>query len=281
MDPSTAAVSALAQHQRSLGSSREGPIPHCRRGAEYLLCMLGEDKAHIEWHDKVHATLPLQRLHDSCQCLDGCIDTGYDGYAQPSDVHAVSPRLVRMSSSESRSLTPLLVAYMIKLNIEMSMAHLIGKIAKSNDSSNFQYGFPYNGGEDGSSAGFHRTGSTRSPQASSRYDIQRSACTTTTTKSFGSTMSDVEAWPYEGYPAKAVSDINTFELTKTKEFNGHRRPEVTHNWRKTQSDDTVVWSDTDFSGISRATDATAVADAWRASRGTFPEGSKGTYQPWI
>lgn len=45
------------------------------------------------------------------------------------------------------------VAYMIKLNIEMSMAHLIGKIARSHDSSNLSYGERFNSNNNNNNSG--------------------------------------------------------------------------------------------------------------------------------
>ena len=177
------------------------------------------------------------------------------------------------------------VAYMIKLNIEMTMAQLIGKIARSHDNSQFSLSnaasaaqHSHGGGEDGykshTKAGRCRGGEPGHKSQSSTnwlfHSREQSQQTDRNTlhgsigmSDFGPLPSDIADYPDKRYhawvtagPAGDVSDVPSESKTQSP----RRTPRLTNTWRRSKSDDSDYFAGISFSGISKDTDFTVVAE---------------------
>jgi hypothetical protein len=151
---------------------------------------------------------------------------------------------------------------MIKLNIEMNMAHLIGKIARSHDNSSFEF-------SDATSAPPQHIRASKEHMigASGGYSPGKNSVPmdkfrlgSIGLKDFDASMSEVADYPSNRYAAWVTSGPCGPEPNKGSYVRDKRTSRLSKKWRKTKSDDTMLLSSLSFSGISKDTDVTVVAE---------------------
>jgi hypothetical protein len=151
---------------------------------------------------------------------------------------------------------------MIKLNIEMNMAHLIGKIARSHDNSSFEL-------SDATSAPSRQVDAIKERVigAGGGYSLAKSSVPMNKfrlgsigLKGFDPSMSEVADYPSDRYAAWVTSGPHGADLTRDSYVRDKRTLRRSSKWRKTKSDDTVLLSSLSLSRISKDTDVTVAAE---------------------
>lgn len=124
----------ISHCQRILGSYRKGSLPACRRHTQLVLLEDCQGKPHQERSHQIQLTRALQPENRHCFTAHGRHD--YRRHVHPQLI------CVSLLSASNREATVLIshcnsyiqfhpLAYMVKLNIEMTMANLIKRIAIS------------------------------------------------------------------------------------------------------------------------------------------------------